>query len=89
MLIYKTIQEVGGFIDIRRNQRHLVEQEKQWMFEQRNLWDVERVLKYNINGIINHGSIKHSPMGRNTISRSPLVDWEIENKSFKRKNREV
>jgi hypothetical protein len=61
MLLYGIIEEVNEFTDIRRDQRYLVESEKQWVFNQ---------IKFTIGQNI---ARKHS-MGRNSMSKSSLIN---------------
>jgi hypothetical protein len=42
MTLYGIMQEVEDFIDLKRNRRYLFENERAWVFEQRNLWEAER-----------------------------------------------
>jgi hypothetical protein len=42
MLIYGIMTDLDEYIDIKRNQKHLKIAEKEWIFEHRQLWQLER-----------------------------------------------
>jgi hypothetical protein len=90
MEIYGIRQEVDEFIDFKRIQKNLVENERPWTFEQRNSWESERtltIMEYRnpvrhlgkqSNLIVNQESIRETSIGRNHVSRPPLVELSQE-----------
>jgi hypothetical protein len=75
MPIYNIKIELDEYIDARRNQRHLVLVEREWMFEQRQLWKLEKHNAFNENkmparfigrqfNLINNNFIKETSFGK-------------------------
>jgi hypothetical protein len=78
MPIYGIMIKLDEYIDAKKSQRHLVLAEREWIFEQRQLWQLERHNAFNKNrmparfiGRQPNYLIRETSFNNNSISISP------------------
>jgi hypothetical protein len=90
MPIYGIMIELDVYIDAKRSQRHLGLAEREWMFEQRQLWQLERHNAFKKNrmparfigrqpNLIINNLIRETSLNNNSVSTSPLRDFSQDN----------
>jgi hypothetical protein len=102
--IYGIMIELDEYIDAKGSQKHLILAEKEWMFEQRQLWQLERHNAFTENrmltkfigrqpNLINNNLIRETSFVNNSVSIFPLRNLSQDNiqknRPQKKKEKEV
>jgi hypothetical protein len=85
MPIYGIMIELDEYIDTKRSQRHLGFAKREWIFEQRQLWQLERHNAFVKNKmparffgrqsiLIVNNLLRETSLNNNSVSTSPLRD---------------
>jgi hypothetical protein len=90
MPIYGIMIELDEYIDTKRSQRHLGLAEREWMFEQRHLWQLERHNAFTENrmparfigrqtNVIDNNLLRETSFNNNSVNTSPLRELNQNN----------
>jgi hypothetical protein len=104
MPIYGIMIELNKYIDIKKNQRHLGLAEREWIFEQRQLWQLERQNAFVEDrmpvrfigrqpNLIDNNLLRENSLNNNSVSAFPLRYFSQDNvqerRHQKRRDKEV